>query len=138
MTSYRSTAFLALAAVLVAAASAKSTSRPERLHVNTTDVRASNDYHPIAAGAEVLIGGLARSVFIGIIVTIVVVVLLIIACCICCCRACAQKKETHTVVYTGHPGQPPQAYVPPHSPQYAQPYAPPYPGNQGPPPQQKY
>ncbi|XP_077549538.1 uncharacterized protein LOC144162764 [Haemaphysalis longicornis] len=168
MTSYRLAAFLATAVFLIAVASAKVTEKPERLDFNATDVRASDYFDTVKAGAgAIIIKGLAKGVIVAIVAGVIGALTFIISCCVYCCKECAQKEETQetqTVVYTaapeqqqfpvglqqwppvGHPTQPPQAsappysppYAPPYVPPYAQPYPPPYPTNQGPPVHQRY
>ncbi|XP_049515315.1 uncharacterized protein LOC119434056 isoform X2 [Dermacentor silvarum] len=128
MVSKRLATTLALALVLVAAASAKGVHEPERLNADV-DKHAADDFiNPISVVSPVV--GLAKGIIAAIIISVIIVVVLIIVCCVCMCRACAGKKETHTVVYTGHPNQQmPQQFPPQMHQQWppgAQPTSPPH------------
>ncbi|XP_050023865.1 uncharacterized protein [Dermacentor andersoni] len=113
MVSSRLATTIALALVLVSAASAKGVHEPERLNADVDKHAANDDINPFVVVAPVV--GLAKGVIAAIIISVIIVIVLIIVCCVCMCRACAGKKETHTVVYTGNPNQqyPPQQYPPP-------------------------
>ncbi|XP_077498997.1 uncharacterized protein LOC144110062 [Amblyomma americanum] len=128
---------LALAIALIAVASAKSVSQPQKL--NTDGAQAPYDYNPLEVVQQSLT--LSKGIIAAIIIGVLLVVIGIIVCCVCMCKACAGKKEVHTVVYTGNPNQPPppqhqqwppgaQPTTPPQA--YCQPPVPPYhpgPGN---------
>lgn len=128
MTPHRLQVSLALGLALFASALAKTTHRPETLHVDG-DVQSANGFEEDAIREA---HGIAKGILAAIIISVIVAVIGIIACCICLCRACAGRNEVHhTVVYAGNPGgaQPHQQFPPQH-PQW-QPGAP---GSSQPPP----